>query len=294
MADSLLHIPQSDTAAVVQPAETAPLPLLDSLLTLDETSFGQPWRDASAAEVYGTTSATLPASGFIPSSNESLTHNPLFQSFVLLLAALFGILLYRNIGDVMSLAGRMSRNAASGKNLTDQSGGSSFSRFLNIVTAIGIMFTGIAVVKYGELLAPALTDALPHYGAVLLIAVAGSVVGAVIALYQWLILHIVNYVTLHEELTRRLLLSKRIFFSLGVIATSPALLMFVLCPSGEGGLWFFVIAVVFAVTLILYLREILNLFLEKKISILHWFLYLCTVEILPLSLVWFLLTRESA
>ncbi|EKC70870.1 hypothetical protein LEA_07560, partial [human gut metagenome] len=43
--------------------------------------------------------------------------------------------------------------------------------------------------------------------------------------------------------------------------------------------------------LLLYLKESLMLFLSKKISILHWFLYLCAVEIFPVSFVWLSLTR---
>ena len=35
----------------------------------------------------------------------------------------------------------------------------------------------------------------------------------------------------------------------------------------------------------------LNLFLSKKISILHWILYLCTVEIFPISLIGLLAAR---
>ena len=44
-------------------------------------------------------------------------------------------------------------------------------------------------------------------------------------------------------------------------------------------------------TAFLYLKESLNLFISKKISILHWFLYLCTVEIFPVSLLWLSLVR---
>lgn len=45
------------------------------------------------------------------------------------------------------------------------------------------------------------------------------------------------------------------------------------------------------VTAILYLREVLNLFISKKVSILHWILYLCIVEVFPVSLLWLLVAR---
>jgi len=67
-----------------------------------------------------------------------------------------------------------------------------------------------------------------------------------------------------------------------------------LLPDGEqgtGGVWFCIIAVELAAAAALYLKETLNLFLSKKVSILHWFLYLCTVEVFPVSLLWLLAVR---
>ena len=62
-------------------------------------------------------------------------------------------------------------------------------------------------------------------------------------------------------------------------------------PQGTGGVWFCIIAVELAAAAVLYLKETLNLFLSKKVSILHWFLYLCTVEVFPVSLLWLLAVR---
>ena len=70
-----------------------------------------------------------------------------------------------------------------------------------------------------------------------------------------------------------------------------ALLLFALCPRGTGDVWFCIIVIELLATVFLYLRETLNLFLSKKISILHWILYLCTVEIFPISLIGLLAAR---
>ena len=58
-----------------------------------------------------------------------------------------------------------------------------------------------------------------------------------------------------------------------------------------GDVWFCIIVIELLATVFLYLRETLNLFLSKKISILHWILYLCTVEIFPISLIGLLAAR---
>lgn len=48
-----------------------------------------------------------------------LAENAVFQSFVLLLAATYAMLLYRNLGDVRTLLGRISRDAATGKRFSE-------------------------------------------------------------------------------------------------------------------------------------------------------------------------------
>ncbi len=284
MADSLLY--------------NTPQYTLDSLLGIDRSAVedytDRRWHEASAEELYGVSSTVVPHGEVVHSRGVVLTDNALFQGFVLLLAAAYATLLYRNLGEVAALSGRITRNAASGKQLSEASGGSGFSRFMNIVAAVGVLFVGIAVVKYSDMMVPQSMLARLPEAAVLGMSLVGSVLGVAVVLYQWAVLRLIGYVTLREELVDRVLFTKRLFFSLGVIAMSPALLLFALCPAGEGGVWFFVIAVELIVALILYLRELLNLFLQKKISILHWFLYLCGVEILPLSLLWFLMMRESA
>ena len=76
----------------------------------------------------------IPASVLVPQQPiysaraESLTENPVFQGFVLLLAATYAMLLYRNLEDVRLLLTRVSRDRATGERLTEDPGGSGFSR----------------------------------------------------------------------------------------------------------------------------------------------------------------------
>ena len=125
------------------------------------------WRDTTAAAVFGPASVEAAPRTLPPSGAPSLTDNAVFQSFVLLLAATYATLLYRNIGDIRTLVGHISRDAASRQRLSEDPGSSGFSRFLHIVTAIGMLFLGVFAVKYGDALMPRLlTDTLSH-GAVL-------------------------------------------------------------------------------------------------------------------------------
>lgn len=66
-----------------------------------------PWHDVPAAEVFGTASVLVPQQPIYSARAESLTENPVFQGFVLLLAATYAMLLYRNLEDVRLLLTRV-------------------------------------------------------------------------------------------------------------------------------------------------------------------------------------------
>ena len=249
------------------------------------------WRDTTAAAVFGPASVEAAPRTLPPSGAPSLTDNAVFQSFVLLLAATYAILLYRNLGDIRLLLTRVSHDTATGKRLMEDPGGSGFSHFLNTATAIGVLFVGVMTVKYGDSLIPdSLIETIPQ-GAVLALSLLATFACLCVGLFQRGVVRLAGAVTLSQPFVSQLILLKRTYFTLGVIVTIPALLLFALCPRGTGDVWFCIIVIELLATVFLYLRETLNLFLSKKISILHWILYLCTVEIFPISLIGLLAAR---
>lgn len=256
-----------------------------------ETATPSVWRDTTAAALFGEASVTVQPLRMQAAAPVSLTENAVFQSFVLLLAATYAMLLYRNLGDVRTLLNRISRDTATGQRLSEEPGGSGFSRFLNIATTIGMLFMGVMAVKYGDSLMPSRLGETLSHGAVLALSLLATAACCGVVLYQITVVRLAGAVTLSQPFISQLVLLKRTYFSLGVIVTSPALLLFALCPRGTGGVWFCIIIIELAVTAGLYLRETLNLFIAKKISILHWFLYLCTVDVFPISLLWLLTVR---
>ena len=299
-ADSAADRPGTDLLAQ---ADSLPAPAADSVAqTAADTLFFRDigtagteapsvWRDTTSAALFGEASVTVQPLRMQAAGPASLTENAVFQSFVLLLAATYAMLLYRNLGDVRTLLDRISRDTASGQRLSEEPGGSGFSRFLNIATAIGMLFMGVMVVKYGDSLMPSRLGETLSHGAVLALSLLATAACCGVVLYQMAAVRLAGAVTLSQPFISQLVLLKRTYFSLGVIVTSPALLLFALCPRGTGGVWFCIIVIELAGTAVLYLRETLNLFIAKKISILHWFLYLCTVEIFPVSLLCLLTVR---
>lgn len=250
-----------------------------------------PWRDTTATALFGGESCTVQPAGLERPVGESLTDNAVFQGFVLLLAATYATLLYRNLGDVKTLLSRISRDTASSKHITEEPGSNGFSRFLHVTTAIGMLFMGVIVVKYGDTLMPVELGRTLSHGAVLVLSLLATLAWCGVVIFQASLIRIIGAVTLSQPFIAQITLLRRTYFSLGVIVTSPTLLLFALCPRGTGGAWFIVGAVELIITAVLYLRELLNLFISKKISILLWILYLCTVEVFPISLLWLLAAR---
>lgn len=274
-----------DSLASSAHAETAPWSAAPFALLPDAG-----YRPVGAAEVFGTGSMLVPATSPTPRPAPSLTDNAVFQGFVLLLAATYAMLLYRNLNDVRLLIARVLRDR-SGNERLDEQHSSGFSRFLNVAMTIGLFFIGVIAVKYGDTLMPARMLELFSHGAVLALTLLTALVFLAVGVYQTLLLRLIGAVTLSQPFIAQLIRIKRGYVALVVLVASPVLLLYALCPPDSGKTWFYAGLALLLITILLYVRESLILFISKKISILHWFLYLCTVEVFPFSLLWLLGTR---
>lgn len=252
---------------------------------------GPVYRDVSPAEFYGAASVAVPPEPFRSPPGATIGDAPLYRGCLLALAAAYAVFVVRHRDDIVRLFGRVRRDTVRARDCDEESGGSGFGRFLNLAALLGTAFAGIAAVKYGAALPlPAWTAAVPQ-GAALLLHAGVFALACAIAAYQFAVLRTAGAVTLEQPFAAQLLRLKHTYFSFGAVVVSPPLLLFALAPGGTGGAWLCLAAAGSAVTAVLYVRETLYLFLGKKISILHWFLYLCTVEVFPVSLLCLLAAR---
>ncbi len=250
----------------------------------------QPMPQTDAADLFGPAATLAPAPHPVAGSR-SLTDNALFQGCVLLLAATYILLLHHNLPEIRALFARISRRGTSGKSLSDESAGSTSTRLSPLSILLGTLFVGIFLVKGADLLLPEERLAALPRTAVPLLCLLASALGLGVLLYQQTLLRLTGALTLTTPFIRQLQQVRQTCFSIAVLLLSPLLLLFALCPRNTGGVWFGLIVMLLTGTLCLYLKETLSLFISKKISILHWFLYLCSVEIFPVSLLALLATR---
>lgn len=250
------------------------------------------YRTVGAGEFFGQQSL-LAAPRPAAQQQQRLTDELPFQGLVLLLTLLFGLLLYRNPGDMRALVGRVAFERRDSERTSDESGNAGFTRFLNIALALGFLLAGVTAVRLCD--RPDIAQELLNMGngstLSLLLALGVGLLFLLVYLYGILLLRAVGGVTLTSGFTTQLIRIKRGYAALGAIILAPVILLFALSPLGSDTIWAGLLTAGWLITFLLYLRETFALFISKKVSILHWILYLCAVEIFPVTLLWLLVVR---
>ena len=167
--------------------------------------------------------------------------------------------------------------------------GSTYARFLWAAIGIGLPMLALLTLRLTDRWFP-IPEVVPEAW-IPVLGLLATVGLAVLLLFQVGLLRITGYITLSRPITDQLVALKFNYLALSVVFLCPLILLFLLASPDTGHILSFGILILGGALLLLYLKESLMLFLSKKISILHWFLYLCAVEIFPVSFVWLSLTR---
>ena len=192
-----------------------------------------------------------------------------------------------------ALVGRVAFERRDSERTSDESGNAGFTRFLNIALALGFLLAGVTAVRLCD--RPDIAQELLSMGngstLSLLLALGVGLLFLLVYLYGILLLRAVGGVTLTSGFTTQLIRIKRGYAALGAIILAPVILLFALSPLGSDTIWAGLLTAGWLITFLLYLRETFALFISKKVSILLWILYLCAVEIFPVTLLWLLVVR---
>ena len=208
---------------------------------------------------------------------------------VLIVAAVFfyGFCLYRYYDDIVALFSsvfgeRILNSSRKGERLrSDIFYGSLGKLFMLGVGFVGLI-AGVVCLRMGLALPDSVTFYMP------LTAMAAFLV--VVAL-QYVMLGVVGFVTSSLDGVASLMRIRLVYFVLATLIVAPVLLVSMMGQSAGYDLWFKAALVAAGVVSVLFIRESIKFFIHKKVSILHWILYLCTVEILPLTLLWQVVDR---
>jgi len=235
----------------------------------------------TAAEIFG-------GQTYLASGGETVLHdtlpllsgNILYQTAVLVIFASYCIIIFRYrtlIGSMMkTLWSRLHR-----KKVVEERN-RSFSRLLKLLVTIGMVAIAVVGVKLVEIFDSDI--ALPHWSLYWLTIPAAITLLYLIRTYRWSVLKLAGYLTYHTDFVKRIIFLTKIIFSIGAVLFIPSMIMFAVSTTPAYSFFVYLLGFEAIIWASYLLGQTYDLFVKENISILHWFLYLCGVEILPVSL----------
>lgn len=234
-----------------------------------------------AAEIYGVGSELI-ASGaeelFIP----TLSSVPLFHILLFATLVVYLNMLYRSWGFVGHLYRDMFTMRGE-SNMIYQGGLIPLQQFKHIATTIGFVMLALMTLRVADGFIP--TNSPIYDSDIAHFAPVGALFIVMVYVAWYYALHkILEWVTLSDAAPQLSAMGYTHFVRVSVVLYPLVAVWLLGVDSGERFIVPLLI-VVAVVMLILYLKDTILFFIDKKISILYWILYLCTAFLLPLSFV---------
>ncbi len=291
MADTLTQTLAPIIAA--DSAQTGVFPAFsaDSLFIPAPRAAESPFRSVSPEEIFGTLSQMVvePAgAGYVPAKNNILSSDAVFQLSVLFLAAGYCAALYFFRSSALALI-KIPRSKMYADQMLGQTN-YTFNTFLACMSLLGTLALSVATVKVADIFLPLpWKAALPVWVSVSAVPLVAAALAS-LRLFSRMALHIAGAVTASGGFTSRLWQLRRLVFSFCTLVLTPVLLMLAL--GGQGNAVYAAPLLTAGIAAAIFLSyKTYMLFREENVSILHWFLYICAVEIFPVSLVVSLIYR---
>ena len=202
---------------------------------------------------------------------------------------LYFFCLYRYFDDVRALFGSVfRRSVAPSERMLERRRSEIFYGFLGKLFLIGTCTLGAIASLWAD--RTVAWEAVGPYARVALPFAAMAAFVAVVAV-QYAMLAVAGGITRSWSMMAVLLRIRLIYFVLATVIVLPPVLMWQMNGGTGGEVWLRVACLAAAVAVVMDVRESVTLFNSKKNSILHWILYLCIVEIMPLTLLWQIVVR---
>ncbi len=249
------------------------------------------WGTVTAAGMFGTASrlAGPPAAAAQPF--EWVVTGGVFYSVAILACfAGFCLLLYYFMPHAVTVV-NMFRGTLYVEKLLDEHN-YIFETFRRLILLVGMLITGLVIVRYGDAAwGDVAAGRLPEWALPLPVAAVWVGLLAIWA-FQVAVIKTAGWLTYSGRFTGQLLSLRNLTYGLLFLLSTPLMLAVVLCPPGALPVLSVILFTVCGGLVIFLLIRTYLLFIGQKISILYWILYLCAVEILPVSFLVILAVRN--
>ena len=244
-----------------------------------DVSYNGGYMEASPTAMFGQES-TMGSYAAVEPLQPTLISEPMFQGLVIAGIVAYLFVLYRFWGFISHMwHGIITRRSE--RHMRDEGGELPLERFKFSVLALGVVLLSLVVVRFVDMSLEA--NSLVYDSSKAALAPLYALM-AMMAMFLWQ--HILHKVV--QWVTRSDIMSAAGAVSLlnmvrCVVLLFPIVAVWLVAPDDMLSIWSIVLCVVMGVMSIIYLKETFVLFIGQKISILHWFLYLCTAILLPIS-----------
>lgn len=170
-----------------------------------------------------------------------------------------------------------------------------FKQYLHISSALGLLVSGCIALQ----IADHFTLQLPFPWLTIypwlyhLSILAWILSGMILIGYRSLVRGAIQKVTQSNAFFEEYLFKSRAYGALSYIIVTPLFLFFDLQQNPNEQIWITLLLSLSLLLYIFYIGKSLVFFLQRNVSILQWFLYLCVVDLLPFSLILFLFLRQG-
>lgn len=242
------------------------------------------WRQASPADVFGMECVAATSATYVAEQQPRLTDTIAFQTSVLVLVTAYLAILLRSSAHMRAIIGAVFHSGGADPSIIDEPDSAIITRLMGGITLFSTLLTGVVAVKAVDLILDA--DAAAAIPDVIRSTAPLTATAAIAAIIMWqLLLHRTIAWVCRDADVKRLGNIAYIFFSAGALMLFPLSATMLLGRGGISSIWVIISAMGIGFVCILYLKETFMFFTSKKISILYWFLYLCSVIALPISLI---------
>ena len=264
--------PYATMATVLQKDQIEELPPAVSFYALDEQA------------VFGPYSLCATKSSFYDVPHElrevHLTDSYAYQGLVLIVFVIFCYVLNR-YRTSLHMVFQMATGWLSMERTFDENA-LFFNRFLRLSGVWGVVVVSGILIRGADLFGPErwLPD-VSWAGEAVVLAVVLAVTG--VALFRYLLPKVVESVIADNLFFARLRFRNRVYSAFSNIVLTPLLLIVALADSSAIVRFMYVEAGALILLILLYLGQSYRFFMLRNVSILQWILYLCAVEIFPVS-----------
>ncbi len=248
--------------------------------------------EVQAVDLFGPQSVVASTDNVWPVANDLflLTDNLVFELLVVLIFIGYCYTIYYFREPVAALL-KIGKSQPYGEKLMAEHG-YMFSQFLHTALIVGLLAVCVSIVRCAELTSSPLLRMLPGWTIPLLTIGCGVGVLLVVC-FQRLVLRVAGFLTQDVAFTDHLFFLRQLLAAFSVIIWVPVVLLWVLNEGTMSDVLLYLVVTEFIMILIFWLYKTCQFFLCQKVSILHWFLYLCGVEIFPISVFVLLVLRNG-